>query len=306
MAGHHGHHHHPHGGHAHAPADFGRAFAIGIGLNVAFAAAEAAAGLIYDSMALLADAGHNFSDVLGLAVAWVGAGLSKRPPTRRFTWGYRGATILASLANSLLLLVAVGAIVLEATTRFADPPPAPGKAMIVVATIGVVVNMATALLFASGRKRDLNIRGAYLHMAADAAVSAGVVIAGFLIIWTGESWIDPAVTLFIAAMIFWNTWGLLKLSVFMSLGAVPEGIDPDEVEESLAGLRGVCAVHDLHIWATGTSHTVMTAHLVVGGGHPGNQFLADAQTLMHDRFGISHVTLQIELEGADCGDCGER
>lgn len=304
MAGHH--QHHDGHGHHHGPADFGRAFAIGIALNSLFVVAEATAGILFDSMALLADAGHNFSDVVGLAVAWVGAGLSKRPPTRRFTWGYRGATILASLANSLLLLVAVGAIVLEATTRFADPPPAPGKAMIVVATIGVVVNMATALLFASGRKRDLNIRGAYLHMAADAAVSAGVVIAGFLIIWTGESWIDPAVTLFIAAMIFWNTWGLLKLSVFMSLGAVPEGIDPDEVEESLAGLRGVCAVHDLHIWATGTSHTVMTAHLVVGGGHPGNQFLADAQTLMHDRFGISHVTLQIELEGADCGDCGER
>jgi cobalt-zinc-cadmium efflux system protein len=302
LAGHHG-HHHP--GHSHAPADFGRAFAIGIVLNILFATAEAAAGLIYDSMALLADAGHNFSDVLGLAVAWVGAGLSKRPPTRRFTWGYRGSSILASLANALLLLVALGAIVLEASSRFADPPPAPGRAMVVVAAIGVVVNLATALLFLRGRKRDLNIRGAYLHMTADAGVSAGVVAAGLLILWTGASWIDPAITLIIAAIIFWNTWGLLKQSVFMSLGAVPEGIDPEEVESALAAMPGVTAVHDLHIWPMGTADTVMTAHLVVAGGHPGNGFLADAQILMHDRFGIGHATLQIELEaGGDCHDCG--
>ncbi|WP_243450948.1 cation diffusion facilitator family transporter [Sphingosinicella sp. CPCC 101087] len=304
MAEHHGHHHH-HGGHSHAPADFGRAFAIGITLNILFATAEAAAGLAFGSMALLADAGHNFSDVLGLAVAWVGAGLSKRPPTRRFTWGYRGSSILASLANSLLLLVALGAIVLEAASRFTDPPPAPGQAMVLVAAIGVVVNLATALLFVSGRKRDLNIRGAYLHMAADAGVSAGVVVAGLLILWTGASWIDPAVTLVIAAIIFWNTWGLLKQSVFMSLGAVPEGIEPEEVERALAGLPGVTAVHDLHIWPMGTTDTVMTAHLVMADGHPGNGFLASAQKLMHDRFGIGHATLQIELElGADCQDCG--
>jgi cobalt-zinc-cadmium efflux system protein len=285
LAEHHGHHHH-HGGHSHAPA-------------------EAAAGLIFGSMALLADAGHNFSDVLGLAVAWVGAGLSKRPPTRRFTWGYRGSSILASLANALLLLVALGAIVFEAVSRLGDPPPAPGQAMVLVAALGVVVNLATALLFVSGRKRDLNIRGAYLHMAADAGVSAGVVAAGLLILWTGASWVDPAVTLVIAAIIFWNTWGLLKQSVFMSLGAVPEGIEPEDVERALAGLPGVTAVHDLHIWPMGTTDTVMTAHLVVAGGHPGNGFLADAQKLMHDRFGIGHATLQIELEaGADCSDCG--
>jgi cobalt-zinc-cadmium efflux system protein len=302
LAGHHDHHH---GGHGHAPADFGRAFAIGITLNILFAAAEAAAGLIFGSMALLADAGHNFSDVLGLAVAWVGAGLSKRPPTRRFTWGYRGSSILASLANALLLLVALGAIVLEAASRFADPQPAPGRAMVVVAAIGVVINLATALLFVRGRKRDLNIRGAYLHMAADAGVSAGVVAAGLLILWTGANWIDPAITLVIAAIIFWNTWGLLKQSVLMSLGAVPEGIDPEEVERALAAMPGVAAVHDLHIWPMGTADTVMTAHLVVAGGHPGNAFLAAAQTLMHERFGIGHATLQIELEaGADCHDCG--
>ena len=283
--------------------DFGRAFAIGIVLNILFAAAEAAAGLIYDSMALLADAGHNFSDVLGLAVAWVGAGLSKRAPTRRFTWGYRGSSILASLANALLLLVALGAIVLEAATRFDDPPPAPGRTMIVVAAIGVVINFSTAMLFVRGRKRDLNIRGAYLHMAADAGVSLGVVLAGILILSTGASWIDPALSLVIAAIIFWNTWGLLKQSVFMSLGAVPEGIEPEEVESTLAALPGVVAVHDLHIWPMGTADTVMTAHLVVTGGHPGNAFLTDAQRMMHDRFGIGHVTLQIELEAIDREDC---
>lgn len=296
-----GHHHH-----SHAAPDFGAAFAIGIVLNTCFAAAEALAGILFDSMALLADAGHNFFDVLGLAVAWVGAGLSRRPPTRRFTWGYRGSSILASLGNALLLLVAVGAIAWEAAGRFADPPEAPGQAMILVAAIGVVINFATALLFVRGRNRDLNIRGAYLHMATDAGVSAGVVVAGLLILATGADWIDPAVSLVIAALVFWSTWDLLKQSVFMSLGAVPKGIEPEDVEAALAQLPGVAAVHDLHIWPAGTSDTVMTAHLVLAGGHPGNAFLEQAQGVMHERFGIGHVTIQIELEaGADCRDCGE-
>ncbi len=306
MAAHHHHHGHHHGpGHAHAPADFGRAFAIGIALNSLFVAIEAVAGLVFDSMALLADAGHNFSDVIGLAVAWVGAGLSKRAPTRRFTYGYRGATILASLGNALLLLVALGAIAWEAIGRFAHPPQAPGQVMILVAAAGVVINLATAMLFVRGRKGDLNIRGAYLHMAADAGVSAGVVVAGILILLTGRNWIDPALSLLIAAIIFWNTWGLLKQSVMMFLGAVPEGIEPEQVEAALAGLSGVTTVHDLHIWPMGTTDTVMTAHLVVAGGHPGNSFLDEAKRLMHDRFGIGHVTLQIELDAvADCRDCG--
>lgn len=297
-------HSHTHAGHAHAPPDFSRAFAIGIVLNLLFVAVETAAGLIFDSMALLADAGHNFSDVLGLAVAWVGAGLARRPPSRRFTYGLRGSTILASLANALLLLVALGAIAWEALGRFADPPPAAGQAMILVAAAGVAVNLATAMLFASGRKGDLNIRGAYLHMAADAGVSAGVVVAGIAILLTDASWIDPALSLLIAAIIFWNTWGLLKHSVLMFLGAVPEGIETEEVEGALAEMPGVTAVHDLHIWPMGTTDTVMTAHLVVAGGHPGNAFLDEAQRLMHQRFGIGHVTLQIELEAAaDCAGC---
>ena len=314
-----GHHHHDHGAaghghghshghghaHAHAPADFGRAFAIGITLNTLFVAIEAGAGLAFDSMALLADAGHNLSDVVGLAVAWVGAGLSRKPPTRRFTWGYRGASILASLGNSLLLLVALGAIAWEAISRLASPPPAPAGAMIAVAAVGVVINLATAMLFVRGRDSDLNIRGAYLHMAADAGVSAGVVAAGVLILLTGASWLDPAISLIIAAIIFWNTLELLRQSVMMSLGAVPERIDPEEVEATLARMPGVKAVHDLHIWPMGTTDTVMTAHLILAGAHPGNGFLGDAQRLMRERFAIGHVTIQIELEaGADCRDCG--
>lgn len=283
--------------------DFGRAFAFGITLNLGFAAAEAGAGLYFDSMALLADAGHNFSDVLGLAIAWVGAGLSRRAPTRRFTWGYRGSSILASLGNALLLLVAIGAIAYEAFGRLGDPPPAPGRVMIAVAAIGVVINLATALLFARGRKQDVNIEGAYLHMAADAGVSLGVVVAGALILATGQSWLDPAISLVIAAIILWNSWGLLRRSVYLSLDAVPEGIEPEEVSEALAAMAGVTKVHDLHIWPMGTTEAAMTVHLVVAGGHPGNAFLAQARETMCARFGIHHVTIQIELGETDCAPC---
>lgn len=302
MAGHH--HGHAHGPGGHAPADFGRAFAIGIALNMAFVLIEAAAGILADSMALLADAGHNFSDVVSLAIAWVGVGLARRAPSRRFTWGYHGASILASLGNAVLLLIALGAIAAEAVQRLLDPQPVAGGPMIAVAAVGVVINLATAMLFARGRKRDLNIRAAYLHMAADAGVSAGVVVAGIIILATGMRWVDPALSLLIAAIIFWNSWSLLRESVFMSLGAVPERIEPEDVRAALAGLPGVAAVHDLHIWPMGTAKTVMTAHLVMRGGHPGNVFLGDTQKLMHESFGIGHVTIQIELEaGADCADC---
>jgi cobalt-zinc-cadmium efflux system protein len=300
LAGHHDHHHgHSHGhGHHHAPADFGRAFAIGIALNIAFVVIEAGFGFIAHSMALLADAGHNLSDVLGLAMAWGGATLARRAPSKRFTYGLRGSSILASLGNALLLLVALGAIVLEAVQRFGNPAPIAGPTVSAVAAVGIAVNLATALLFARGRKNDLNIRGAFLHMATDAAVSAGVVVAGLVIWWTGLAWIDPVVSLVIAAIIFWQTWGLLAESVEMSLAAVPRAIDFDAVGAALCGLPGVTDTHDLHIWPMSTTETVLTAHLVMPAGHPGDTFLSQAQAMLHDRFGIGHATLQIEVDPA--------
>jgi cobalt-zinc-cadmium efflux system protein len=292
-------HGHSHGnGHSHAPADFGRAFAIGIGLNIAFVVVEAGFGFLANSMALLADAGHNLSDVLGLAMAWGGATLARRAPSKRFTYGLRGSSILASLGNALLLLVALGAIVLEAVQRFGTPAPIAGPTVSAVAAIGIAVNLATALLFARGRKGDLNIRGAFLHMAADAAVSAGVVVAGLVIWQTGLAWIDPVVSLVIAAIIFWQTWALLAESVEMSLAAVPRRIDYDAVGDALSALPGVTETHDLHIWPMSTTETVLTAHLVVPAGHPGDAFLADAQAMLHEHFAIAHATLQIEVDPA--------
>ncbi|MDT8759255.1 cation diffusion facilitator family transporter [Sphingomonas psychrotolerans] len=297
MAGHHDHDHH----HAHGPADFGRAFAWGTAFNLAFVAVEGTAGFLTHSVALLADAGHNLSDVLGLLVAWAGAELAKRPASRRFTYGLRGSSILAALTNSLLLLVAVGAIALEAIQRFADPPPVAGATVMIVAAIGIVVNLSTALLFARGRKGDVNIRGAYLHMAADAAVSAGVVIGGGLILLTGAEWIDPAISLVIVTVILWSTWGLARESLTMVLQAVPAGIDAEAVERALTGLPGVARVHDLHIWPMSTTEAALTAHLVMPGGHPGDAFLMDLQHLLAHDFRIDHTTVQIELgEGAEC------
>ena len=304
MGGHH-HHGHDHGhshGHAHAPASFDRAFAIGIGLNIAYVVAEATAGLWTGSVALLADAGHNLSDVLGLAVAWGGAALARSAPTKRFTYGLKGSTILAALANALLLLVALGAIVMEAVQRFDDPPIVAGLTVSVVAAIGIAVNAITAWLFARGRKGDINIRGAYLHMVSDAAVSAGVVLAGVAIWATGIGWIDPLVSLVIAAIIFWQTWGLLRETVEMSLAAVPRAIDYDAVTAALQALPGVARVHDLHIWPMSTTEPVLTAHLVIPGGYPGDAFLAKARAMLHDRFNIGHTTLQVET-GGDCASC---
>jgi cobalt-zinc-cadmium efflux system protein len=297
MAGHHDHDHH----HAHGPVDFGRAFALGTALNLAFVVVEGTAGFLTQSVALLADAGHNLSDVLGLLVAWAGAELAKRPASRRFTYGLRGSSILAALTNSVLLLVAVGAIALEAIQRFADPPSVEGSTVMIVAAIGIVVNLSTALLFARGRKGDVNIRGAYLHMAADAAVSAGVVIGGGLILLTGSEWIDPAISLAIVAVILWSTWGLARESLTMVLQAVPAGIDAEAVERALIGLPGVARVHDLHIWPMSTTEAALTAHLVMPGGHPGDAFLMDLQHRLAHDFRIDHTTVQIELgEGAEC------
>jgi cobalt-zinc-cadmium efflux system protein len=300
---HHGHDHagHSHAGHghSHAPASFDQAFAIGIGLNIVFVLVEAIVGLRIDSVALVADAGHNLSDVLGLAVAWGGATLARRVPTKRFTYGLKGSTILAALTNALLLLVALGAIVLEASQRFTDPAPVAGLTVSLVAGIGIAVNVATALLFARGRKGDVNIRGAYLHMAADAAVSAGVVVAGLIIWRTGITWIDPAVSIVIAILIFWQTWGLLRETVEMSLAAVPRGIDFDQVEHALTELPGVTRIHDLHIWPMSTTEPVLTAHLVMPAGQPGDAFLSAARAMLHAKFGIGHATLQVET-GLDC------
>nr|WP_082463784.1 cation diffusion facilitator family transporter [Sphingomonas sp. Leaf17] len=307
----HDHHAHGHGhgqghthagghGHAHAPASFGRAFAIGIALNIAFVLVEGGAGLWTGSVALLADAGHNLSDVLGLAVAWGGAALARSAPSKRFTYGLKGSTILAALLNALLLLVALGAILLEAIQRFADPAPVAGLTVSAVAAIGIAVNAITAMLFASGRKGDVNIRGAYLHMVSDAAVSAGVVVAGLLIWKTGLGWIDPVVSIVIAVLIFWQTWGLLRETVEMALGAVPRAVDYDAVDAALAALPGVTRAHHIHIWPMSTTETVLTAHLAMPAGHPGDAFLDSVQAMLRDRFAIGHATLQVEVGSQHC------
>jgi cobalt-zinc-cadmium efflux system protein len=301
----HGHahgHSHGHGhGHVHAPAAFDRAFLIGISLNVAFILVEAGFGFFAHSVALLADAGHNLSDVLGLAVAWGGATLARRAPSKRFTYGYKGSTILAALLNALFLLVALGAIILEAAQRLAAPAPVAGATVSAVAAVGIVVNLSTALLFARGRKDALNLRGAFLHMAADAAVSAGVVIVGGVILLTGLTWLDPAVSIVIALLIVWQTWGLLRESVEMSLAAVPRTVDYDAVGTALKALPGVTRIHDLHIWPMSTTETVLTAHLLMPGGHPGDAFLANTQAMLRERFGIGHATVQVETIDCDAG-----
>jgi cobalt-zinc-cadmium efflux system protein len=289
------HHGHGHAGHVHAPASFGRAFAIGIALNTAFVLVEAGYGFVSNSTALLADAGHNLSDVLGLMVAWIAAVLSKRPPTPRLTYGLRNSSILAALLNAVLLLIAAGAIILEAIQRLLHPEPVAGMTVIVVAAIGIAINGVTAWLFASGREGDLNIRGAYLHMAADAAVSAGVVAAGVLIMMTGWPWVDPVTSLLIVAVIVWGTWGLLRESTAMSMAAVPSAIDPATVRDFLCTLPGVFSIHDLHIWPMSTTETALTAHLVMPAGNPGDAFLIETcRRLSHD-FKIGHATLQIEI-----------
>lgn len=291
----HSHAHGP-GGHSHAPQDFGRAFAIGIVLNTLFVVVEGGYGFFSNSMALLADAGHNLSDVLGLIVAWVAAVLTKRAPTARYTYGLRSSSILAALANAVLLLVAVGAIILEAIQRLLNPEPVAGMTMIIVAAIGILINGFTAWLFMSGKDGDLNIRGAYLHMAADAAISAGVVVAGVVILLTGWQWVDPVVSLVIAIVIIWGTWGLLRGSLAMSLAAVPQGVDPDGVRAFLLKQPGVSGLHDLHIWPLSTTETALTVHLCMFGGHPGDGFLMRLVKDLEARCHIHHATIQIETD----------
>ena len=283
-------------GHVHAPAGFGRAFAIGIALNAGFVVLEVVYGLLGNSVALLADAGHNMSDVLGLGVAWSAAVLSKRAPTQRFTYGLGGTSILAALFNAAFLLVVIGGLSWEAIGRFWNPQPVAGKTVIIVAGAGILINGVCAWLFASGRKGDLNVRGAFMHMAADALVSVGVVIAGLVILLTGWLWLDPTVSLIINAIIIWGTWGLLRDSVTMSLNAVPSDLESQDVGAVLSAAAGVQGIHDLHIWSMSTTETALTAHLLMPGGHPGDSFLVDLCTMLRERFGISHATLQVETD----------
>ena len=291
---HHHHHGHGHHGHSHAPKDFGRAFAIGTALNLGFVIVEAGAGLLTHSLALLADAGHNLSDVLGLLLAWGAAVLAKRAPSARRTYGLRKGTILASLGNAALLLVAVGAIAWEAVRRFSAPEPIQAGPVMVVAAVGIVINTVTALMFMKGSKDDLNVRGAFLHMAADAAVSAGVVVAALAMAFTGWLWLDPVVSLVIVAVIVLGTWGLLRDSLDMALDATPRGIDTQKVRDWLAGRPGVSEVHDLHIWAMSTTETAMTAHVVRALDADHDQFLHDACAELASKFKIGHVTIQVE------------
>lgn len=287
----HGHGHH---GHQHGPADYSRAFAIGTALNLGFVLIEAIYGITAHSVALLADAGHNLSDVLSLVLAWGASILTRRQPSHRYTYGLRRSSILVALLNAIVLLVAMGGITWEAIQRFYDPGPVAGGTVIGVATVGIAINTLTALMFLSGRKRDLNIRGAFLHMAADAVVSLGVVLAGIAIVTTGWLWFDPVVSLVIVAVVVVGTWQLLQDSVNLALDGVPEGIEPLAVRTYLAELPNVAQVHDLHIWAMSTTETALTAHLVIPAGYPGDAFLARTCKELHDKFGIEHTTLQVE------------
>ncbi|MBN9087144.1 MAG: cation transporter [Reyranella sp.] len=292
---HSGHRHGPGGhSHSHAPANFDRAFLIGITLNVGFVIVEAVYGFLANSLALLADAGHNLGDVLGLLLAWVAASLAKRKPSARFTYGMKRTPILASLANAMLLLVASGAIIYEAINRLQSPAPVAEMTVIWVALVGIVINGVTALGFVAGRKNDINIRGAFLHMVADAVVSLGVVLSGLLVLFTGWLWVDPAVSIIVAVVIVVGTWSLLKESVSLSLDAVPASIDRTAIERYLTGLPGVSEVHDLHIWPMSTTEVALTAHLVRPGAPLDDSLLSQACRDLSTRFGIQHATLQIE------------
>ena len=274
--------------------NYNKAFAIGIFLNVGYVIVEFVYGLIFGSMALIADAGHNLSDVLGLLLAWGASSLATKSSSQKMTYGYRKSTILAAFINSIILMVAVGAITFESVGRFFNPQQITGGNMMIVAGIGVVINTVTALLFMSGSKKDLNIKGAFLHMAADAGISVGVVIAGLLISITNLYWIDPAISLVIVLIITIGTWGLLKESFTMSMDAVPEGIKLSEVKNFLLKQKNVTEVHDIHIWPLSTTETALTAHVMRSSDDSHDEFLTCMSRELHEKFGISHVTIQIE------------
>lgn len=286
-------HEHAHN-HVHESGGHDMAFAVGTLLNAAFVIVEGTYGFISHSMALLADAGHNLSDVAALLIAWAASALARQRPSTRFTYGYRGSSILAALLNAVILFIAVGAIGLESVQRLIEPGPVASLTVIVVASIGIVVNGITTLLFLRGRHGDLNIRSAYLHMAADTLVSVGVVAAGAVIMATGWVWVDPAVGLVIVAVIVVGTWDLLRHSMRLALDAVPASIDPEAVRRHLVGLAGVAELHDLHIWPMSTTETALTCHLVMPAGHPGDAMLARLAVELRERFAIQHATIQVE------------
>ena len=294
----HDHHGHSHS-HAHAAPDYGRAFAVGIALNLAYVVAEAGYGLAAGSLALLADAGHNLGDVLGLGLSWGAAMLGRRGPSVRFTYGLRSSSILAALANAVILLVVTGGIVWEALWRLGHPVAVAGGIVAGVAAAGIAVNGITALLFVRGRRLDLNLRSAFLHMAADAFVTAGVVVAGVAIALTGLLWLDPAVSLAVSAVIVYGAWDVVKQAVSLALDAVPPSIDAGAVRTHLLALPGVAALHDLHIWGMSTTETALTCHLVMPGGHPGDEALSQVAHDLEHRFGIHHSTIQIEIGDSD-------
>lgn len=295
-----GHHHHHHHGHAPAKDGHGTAFAIAVSLNLAFVVIEAGAGIYSGSLALLADAGHNLGDVLSLLLAWGASVLAARPPSARFTYGLKSSSIIAAMANAALLWVALGAILIETIRRFADPAPVQGLTMTLVAAAGILVNGLSAVLFARGSKHDLNLRAAFQHLIADAAVSGGVVIAGLAIMATGLQWIDPVTSLVITFVIAAGSWSLLRDSVKLGLLGVPDGIDEAKVRAFLAGRPGVSAVHDLHIWPMSTTETALTAHLVIPSGNPGDSFLHELAHELDHGFGIGHATIQVETVQDAC------
>ncbi|MGJ5673832.1 MAG: cation diffusion facilitator family transporter [Nostochopsis sp.] len=284
------HHHHDH----HHQPTYNRAFMIGIILNMGFVIVEAVFGFLTNSLALTADAGHNLSDVLGLVIAWGASWLARRRPTKRYTYGLRRSSILAALLNACLVLVAMGAIALEAIQRLNNPIPVAASTIITVALVGIVINGITAAMFMSGKDQDLNIKAAFLHMVADALVSLGVVLAGIAIITTNWLWFDSVISLIIVVVILVGTWKLLSQSLDLVLDAVPQGIDLLAVRTYLTELSGVVAVHDLHIWAMSTTESALTAHLVMLTGNPGDAFLSRIRMDLHDKFGIEHTTIQIE------------
>jgi cobalt-zinc-cadmium efflux system protein len=290
----HAHHHHGHTHSGPAEGSLSTAFVLGAVLNTAFIAVEVAYGIFANSVSLLADAGHNLGDVLGLFVAWGGLLLARRRPSARFTYGLRSSSILAALFNAVTLLITVGIIAVESIRRLYAPEPVAGLIVMIVAAIGMVINGGTALLFSRGRKIDINMRGVFLHMLGDAVVSLGVVIGGALVLATGQLWLDPLVGLLVAVFLVISTWRLLTQSVAMALHAVPADIDPDQVMGFMEKLNGVAQVHDLHIWPMSTTERALTCHLIMPGGHPGDKALADLSHELEHRFRIGHVTIQVE------------